>query len=90
MSKLMLPPAHVCSGGIESIRKFFFDPEPHELESIADAMKSLLDSPGAACAPAAVDLINELLGLRQERAPVVAQQLWVSLVSHKSSVADAY
>jgi serine/threonine protein kinase len=85
MSKLMLPPAHVCSGGIESIRKFFFDPEPHELESIADAMKSLLDSPGAACAPAAVDLINELLGLRQERAPVVAQQLWVSLVSHKSS-----
>jgi len=85
ISKLTLPPGHLCSGGIEPIRKFFFDPQPNDLESVADAMKSLLDSPSTDCAPDVVALINELLKQGWEHAQIFAQQLWVSLVSHKSS-----
>jgi hypothetical protein len=84
-SKLTLPPAQVCSGGIQSIRRFFFEPLPSDLESISDAMKTFLDSSVTAFASAVVDLINELLRQGLERAPIVAQQLLVSLVSHKNS-----
>ena len=43
-SKLRLPPAQVCSGGIESIKRFFHRPEQKDLEDAAFQIASQLDS----------------------------------------------
>ena len=84
-SKLQLPPAQVCSGGIERIKEFFFHPEQKDLEHVALSILSLLDSSSATVAPVVVGVIDTLWKQGQEHAPFMAQQLWVSLVSHKSS-----
>jgi serine/threonine protein kinase len=86
-SKLCLPPAQVCSVGIESIKKFFFQPEQKDLEGAAVSTTLLLSS-GATVPREIIDIIMALWhdgsqGL--EDAPPMAQQLWVSLVSHQNS-----
>ena len=43
-STLRLPPAQVCSGGLEAINKFFLNPVLKELEWAAVATASGLDS----------------------------------------------
>ena len=83
-SKLRLPPAQVCSGGVEAIKKFFFNPEQKELEGAALEITSQLDSSGSSAANV-IDMVNALWSEDDEAAPAMAQQLWVSLVSHKSS-----
>ncbi len=87
-SKLQLPPAQVCSGGIERIKEFFLHPEQKDLEGVAVLIARLLDSSIASVvtvAPVVVGVINALLKQGQEHAPLMVQQLWVSLVSHKNS-----
>jgi serine/threonine protein kinase len=83
-SKLLLPPVQVCSGGIERIKEFFFYPEQEDMEGVALSIASLLDS-SIADVDLVVDIIDVLWSRVQEHAPLMAQQLWVSLVSHKSS-----
>ncbi len=83
-SSLRLPPAQVCSGGVEAIKRFFTRPERKELEVVALEITSQLDSSSSSAADV-IDIINALWNQEQEDAPVMAQQLWVSLVSHKSS-----
>ena len=84
-SKLQLPPAQVCSCGIERIKEFFFHPEQKDLEDVALTILSLLDSSSATVAPVVVGIIDALWKQGQEQAPPMVQQLWVSLVSHKNS-----
>jgi serine/threonine protein kinase len=84
-SKLLFPPAQVCSGGIERIKKFLFHSEQKDLEGAAVSITSMLDSSSATVAPVVVDIIDVLWKQGQQHAPLMAQQLWVSLVSHKSS-----
>ena len=84
-SKLLLPPAQVCSGGIDHIKEFFFHPEQKDLEGVASSIPSLLDDSSSTVAPVVVAVIDALWKQGQEHAPPMAQQLWVSLVSHKSS-----
>ena len=87
-SKLLLPPAQVCSGGIEPIKKFFLHPERKDLEGAAVSTTSLLDSSSVTDAPVIIGIIKALwreANQGQEDAPTMVQQLWVSLVSHKDS-----
>ncbi len=87
-SKLRLPPAQVCSGGIEPIKKFFLQPEQKDLEGAAVSIANLLDSSSATVAPVIIGVIKSLWHATyqgQEDAPSMAQQMWVSLVSHKDS-----
>jgi hypothetical protein len=57
-SKLLFPPAQVCSGGIERIKKFLFHSEQKDLEGAAVSIASLLDSSSATVAPVVVDIID--------------------------------
>ena len=83
-SKLKLPPASVCSGGLGPINKFFFASDQKDLEDAAEAAASLLESTGLSVAPAVIRVIEWLLEQGRFDAPMV-QQLWVSLVSSKNS-----
>jgi hypothetical protein len=83
-SKLRLPPAQICSGGVEAIKKFFFNPEQNDLDEAAFAATVQLDSSSSSAADV-IDIVNTLWSENHEAAPVMAQQLWVLLVSHKSS-----
>ena len=85
VSELLFPPVQVCRGGIEHIKKFLFHSEQKELEGAAVSIASVLDSSSATVAPVVVDVIDALLKQGQEHAPLMAQQLWVSLVSLNSS-----
>jgi hypothetical protein len=83
--RLLLPPAHVCSGGVGHITNFFFDPELKDLEDIAESMSKLMDASGPAIASVVLDCIRELWLQSKGAASCMAQQLWVSLISHKMS-----
>jgi serine/threonine protein kinase len=77
----------IFRGGAEPIGKLFFHPERKDLTMIAELANRLLYSSGATVVPAAIGIINVLLeqGQDSEQYPLMAQQLFVSLVSHKSS-----
>ena len=80
-----LPPHLLCSGGIEPIKKFFVSPEPKGFEGVALSIASLLDSSSATVVPSVISVIEALLNQGQEHAPLMAQQLWETLVSRKNS-----
>jgi hypothetical protein len=81
VSKLRLPHAQVSSGGSKFVVQ-------KNLEGAAVSIASVLDSSSATVAPVIIGILKALwndANQRQEDAPSMAQQLWVSLVSHKSS-----
>ena len=84
-SKLQLPPAEVCTGGTSAIKRFFAHPDQDTLERVAQSVASELDSSSATVAHVVIDVIKALLNQPLVHAPLMVQQLWVSLVSHKNS-----
>jgi serine/threonine protein kinase len=84
-SKLQLPPAQVCRGGASAIKTFFTHPDQDVLEHVAQSIASELDSSSATVAPVVIGVIKALLNQPLVHAPLMVQQLWVSLVSHKNS-----
>ncbi len=80
-----LPPHRLCSGGIEPMKKFFLSPGPKDLEGVALSIASALNSSSATVVPSVISVIEALLNQGQQHAPLMAQQLWETLVSRKNS-----